>query len=69
MGVMPEGKAEIRSRIPGVSRMSDWRRLVQELRTLTKGVPIGMKIAIGRVEEDLDVALYAGVDFITLDGA
>lgn len=69
MGVMPEGKAEIRSRFPGVSRMSDWRRLVQELRTLAKGVPIGMKIAIGRVEEDLDVALYAGVDFITLDGA
>lgn len=69
MGVAPDGESEIRSRFPGVSRKGDWRRLVQELRSLTKGVPIGMKLAIGRVEEDLDVALYAGVDFITLDGA
>ena len=69
MGVAPDGESEIRSRFPGVSRKGDWRRLVQELRTLTQGVPIGMKLAIGRVEEDLDVALYAGVDFITLDGA
>jgi glutamate synthase domain-containing protein 2 len=69
MGVAPDGEAEIRSRFPGVSRKGDWRRLVQELRSLTKGAPIGMKMAIGRVEEDLDIALYAGVDFITLDGA
>ncbi len=69
MGVAPDGEAEIRSRFPGVSRKGDWRRLVQELRSLTKGVPIGMKLAIGRVEEDLEIALYAGVDFVTLDGA
>src|SRR5690606_3112639 len=69
MGVAPAGGAEIRSRFPGVSRKGDWRRLVQELRSLTKGVPIGMKLAIGRVEEDLEIALYAGVDFVTLDGA
>ncbi len=69
MGIRPGEESEIRSRFPGVSRKGDWRRLVQELRTLTQGVPIGMKLAIGRVEEDLDVALYAGVDFITLDGA
>lgn len=69
MGVEPDGESEIRSRFPGVSRKTDWRRLVEELRALTDGVPIGMKLAIGRLEEDLEIALYAGVDFITLDGA
>ena len=36
---------------------------------MTGGVPIGMKMIPGRVEHDIEIALQAGVDFITLDGA
>lgn len=46
------------------------RRLVEELRELTGGVPIGVKLAPGRrLEADLDACLEAGVDVIALDGA
>jgi glutamate synthase domain-containing protein 2 len=30
--------------------------------------PIGIKLAAGHIEADLEVALYAGSDFITIDG-
>ncbi len=32
------------------------------------GIPIGFKIAASRIEEDIDFALEAGVDYIILDG-
>jgi len=69
MGLSPGDTAEIHSRMPGVTRKQDWRKLVDKLRRLTDGVPIGMKMIPGRIEEDLEIAIYAGVDFITLDGA
>ena len=46
----------------------DLRRKVDWLREKSDGRPIGVKIAAGRVEADLEVALSAGPDFITLDG-
>lgn len=69
MGVSPEETATIHAQMPGISRPRDWRRLVDRLRRLTDGVPIGMKIIPGRVEKDIEVAIQAGVDFITIDGA
>lgn len=41
---------------------------VDWLREASGGKPIGIKIAAGHIEDDLDFALYAGPDFITLDG-
>lgn len=41
---------------------------VDWLRDVSQGKPIGIKIAAGHIEEDLDFALYAEPDFITLDG-
>lgn len=32
------------------------------------GIPVGFKIAASRIEEDIDFALEAGVDYIILDG-
>lgn len=69
LGVPPGGRAEILSRMPGVTKKQDWRNLVDKLRKITGGVPIGMKMIPSRVEEDIEIALYAGVDFITLDGS
>lgn len=44
------------------------RSRVTELREQTGGAPIGIKFAAGHVEDDVDAALDAGVDFITIDG-
>ena len=65
----PEG-ADIVSpaRFPGIATRDDLRRKVDELRDLSGGRPIGIKFAAGDVEADLDFALSAGPDFITIDG-
>lgn len=50
-------------------RLEDLKDLVDELRSMTGGVPIGAKIgAGGRIEEDIDHLMEIGVDFITIDG-
>lgn len=41
---------------------------VRWLREISDGRPIGIKFAAGHIEADLEVALYAEPDFITLDG-
>lgn len=68
---LPEGKpAVMHSRFPGVDRPEDFAALVNRLRDVTDGIPIGIKFAAGhRLEADLQVALDAGVDFVTVDGA
>ena len=59
--VSPARFADIRSR-------DDLRRRVDELRALSKGRPVGIKFAAGDVEADLEFALAAGPDFVTIDG-
>lgn len=54
--------------IPGVESKEDLKELISELRDRSKGRPIGLKIAAGRIESDLESALYCSPDFITLDG-
>jgi methylamine---glutamate N-methyltransferase subunit C len=49
--------------------LSDIKGLVEELRNVSGGVPIGIKIgAGGKIEEDIDHLLEVGVDFIAIDG-
>lgn len=69
MGLKGGEDARIGFRVPGVEHPDDWPKLVEKLREETDGVPIGVKILPGRVEEDIDRALDAGVDVITIDGA
>jgi glutamate synthase domain-containing protein 2 len=56
------------ARHPDISSPEEVEAKVAYLRRLTDGVPIGAKIGCGRIEDDLDVLLGAGVDFVTLDG-
>ena len=50
--------------------LKDIKGLVAELRDLTGGVPIGVKIgAGGKIEEDIDNLIEIGVDYIAIDGA
>ncbi|WP_282198628.1 FMN-binding glutamate synthase family protein [Collibacillus ludicampi] len=61
--------ALIHSRLPGVNSKDDFIQLVRRLRDET-GVPIGLKIAATHhLEKELQIAVEAEVDFVTLDGA
>jgi len=46
----------------------DLRKKVEWLREKSDGKPIGIKLAAGHLEEDLDIAIYSNPDFITIDG-
>ncbi len=46
----------------------DLKRKIAWLRETSGGKPIGVKIAAGNVEADLEIILKAGPDFITIDG-
>lgn len=70
LGLPREQEALIHSRFPGVDRPADFRVLVERIRSQVDGIPVGIKIAAGHhLEADLRVALDAGVDFVTVDGA
>jgi methylamine---glutamate N-methyltransferase subunit C len=56
------------SHFPDIRTKEDLKATVTHLRLKTGGKPIGIKLAAGHIEEDIDRALYAGVDFITIDG-
>lgn len=61
--------AVIHSRLPDVQSAADFVALVRRLRSET-GVPVGLKIAATHhLERELEIALDAEVDFITVDGA
>ena len=44
------------------------KRTVDSLRAESDGRPVGVKVAAGHIEQDLNVAVYAQPDFITIDG-
>lgn len=49
--------------------IGDLNKLVDQLRSMSGGVPIGVKIgAGGKIEEDIDHILEMGIDVIALDG-
>ncbi len=71
--------AEVRELVPGQAAVSppafpdldtppDFRRVAHEVREITGGVPIGMKLSAQHIEDDIDFALDVGVDYIILDG-
>ena len=56
------------SKIPGIETREDLRALVSDLRARSDGRPIGIKIAAGKIEKDLEYCVFAEPDFITIDG-
>lgn len=59
--ISPSHFRDIRSR-------DDLRNRVDWLRETSGGRPIGIKLAAGDIEADLEIVVYAGPDFITIDG-
>ncbi|MDD4239214.1 MAG: FMN-binding glutamate synthase family protein [Desulfotomaculaceae bacterium] len=61
--------AVIHSRLEGVNTKEDFINLVRELKK-EAGVPVGLKIAATHyLEKEMEIALEAECDFITVDGA
>lgn len=56
------------AKFEGIDTPDDLKNLVNDLRKRSEGRPIGLKLAAGRIEKDLDYAIYAEPDFITFDG-
>lgn len=65
----PEG-TDITSpaRFGDIKNREDLKRKVEWLREKSGGKPIGIKIAAGNIEKDMEIAVYARPDFITVDG-
>ena len=51
-----------------IKSKEDLKDLITYLREESDGRPIGVKIAAGRIEEDLEFICFAEPDFITIDG-
>ncbi len=65
----PEGTDIVSpARFRDVSTPDDLRKKVDWLREASGGRPIGIKLAAGSIEADLEVAVHAAPDFITIDG-
>lgn len=56
------------SKFPELRTRDDLKDMVSMLRCRSDGRPIGIKIAAGRIERDLEYCVYAEPDFITIDG-
>jgi len=75
-----QGKiAEVRGLKPGEAAISpatfldlktteDFKRLADEVRERSGGIPIGFKLSANHIEDDIDFALAASADYIILDG-
>lgn len=71
--------ARLRGRKPGediqspskfkeLNSKEDLKKMVDMLRKRSDGRPVGIKIAAGHIERDLEYCVYAKPDFITVDG-
>ncbi len=56
------------SKFPELNSKEDLKAMVDMLREKSDGRPIGIKIAAGRIEKDLEFCVFAEPDFITIDG-
>jgi glutamate synthase domain-containing protein 2 len=56
------------SHFPDIVTRDDLLRTVEWLREASRGRPVGIKVAAGHIEADLEVALHARPDFVTVDG-
>jgi methylamine---glutamate N-methyltransferase subunit C len=56
------------SHFPDIKDREGLKNTVDWLRETSEGRPIGIKLAAGRIEDDMEVAIFAEPDYITIDG-
>ncbi|MFZ1862731.1 MAG: glutamate synthase-related protein [Polyangiales bacterium] len=67
-GLRPGEAAISPSRFTDLDTPADFRRLADQVREATGGIPVGFKMSAQHIEPDIDFALEAGADYIILDG-
>lgn len=67
-GKKPGEDIQSPSKFPEIQTKEDLKEMVSMLRARSDGRPIGIKIAAGRIERDMEFCVYAKPDFITIDG-
>lgn len=66
---LPEGQDAISpATFKDLQTVDDYRRVADEVRQATGGIPIGAKLSAQHIEKDIDAAVAIGVDYIILDG-
>ena len=64
-----EGEAAISpARFPDWQHIDSYRDFAAEVREVTGGIPIGVKLSAQHIERDIEAALQIGADYIILDG-
>ncbi len=64
----PGGYFTAPGRFAEINSPSDLRIAVEGLREGSGGKPVGVKLATGNIEADIDFVIESGADFVTLDG-
>ena len=67
-GKKPGEDIQSPSRFSEICSKEDLKAMVTMLRERSEGRPIGIKVAAGHIEQDLEHCIYADPDFITIDG-
>jgi len=67
-GLEPGTPAISPSRFEDLATIDDFRRVADDVREATGGIPIGFKLSAQHIEDDLDFALAASADYVILDG-
>ena len=67
-GLEPGQAAISPATFPDLDTPADFRRVADEVRDATGGIPIGFKMSAQHIENDLHFALEAGADYVILDG-
>lgn len=68
LGVRP-GKSLTRPMLhPEIDQGKGIKDIVQNVKIINPDIPVGVKIAAGNIEKDLDAIIQAGCDFVTIDG-
>lgn len=67
-GLEPGQSAISPATFPDLKTPSDFKKIADEVRERSGGIPIGFKLSANHIEDDIDFALEASADYIILDG-
>ena len=67
-GLEPGQSAISPSTFPDLETPADFKRIADEVRERSGGIPIGFKLSANHIEDDINFALEASADYIILDG-
>jgi len=67
-GLEPGQSAVSPATFPDLHTPSDFKRIADQVRERSGGIPIGFKLSANHIEDDIDFALDASADYIILDG-